>query len=229
MTATPFSWEVECPSAARASFGNVRPKASLHIVSDSHGAETLVIPIAVAKSLKADHDAGTIEATSRGELIYLLDERMRSFASKRIARLVDRRDYSAKELDEKLAMDGYPSSVRESAVARAVEVGIVDDFRYADVLIRTKIAAGWGRDRIERELSRRGIDPVRVIGWPFEYLEEGDEEQRAYEIARTRTLAQKNPYEKLVRFLCGKGYGLGVACRAARRVVDEACEDGLPY
>ena len=93
----------------------------------------------------------------------------------RVARLVERRDYSRKEVADKLAEDGYSHSCIDRVVERACSCRLVDDARFADVFIRTKVYAGWGAARIARELARRGVDVSSVEGWPHEYLVLEDE------------------------------------------------------
>jgi regulatory protein len=142
-------------------------------------------------------------------------------AASRIERLVDKRDYSATELDDKLLHDGYSASVRDEAIGRAIGAGLVDDRRFGAAYVRTKLSSGWGVARIERELKRRGVCLEELPGWPQDFLDDETEDERAYRIASTRRLSQKNPFEKLVRFLCGRGFSMGCAMRVARRVVDE--------
>ena len=112
-------------------------------------------------------------------------------------------------------------SVADEVVARFVEVGLLDDGRFAELFARSKAAAGWGRIKIERELARRGVDATQLEGWPSDYLEE-DESETAFVLASRRRLSGKNDFQKLVRFLCGRGFPMGVAMDAAKRVLAEA-------
>ena len=72
-----------------------------------------------------------------------------------------------------------------------------------------------GRVRIERELSRRGIEASDVPGWPELYLSEESEEEDCLRARwpRRRITGEKNDYEKIVRFLSSRGYPLGLATR----------------
>ena len=103
---------------------------------------------------------------------------------------------------------------------------VIDDMRFADVYIRTKVSAGWGSRRIERELSQKGIEASDVPGWPYEYFDMDDERERAYQLASRRRLSGKNDYAKIVRFLVARGFGMGDAKDAAARVLREAEGDG---
>ena len=87
--------------------------------------------------------------------------------------------------------------------------------------MRSKCYAGWGKLRIERELSRKGIDARELPGWPESYFEDEDEKARAIELASRRRLTGKNDFQKIVRFLCGKGYPMNVSMDAARQVLEE--------
>ena len=138
-----------------------------------------------------------------------------------IPKLVGRRDYSSSELARRLEREGYLPDVASGVVTRFEEVGLIDDSRFADVFIRSKLACGWGRSKVERELKRRGVEPSSVPGWPEDYLDGSDEAEAAFELASRRRLTGKNDFQKLVRFLCGRGYPMGVSMEAARRVMAE--------
>ncbi|MBR2682404.1 MAG: regulatory protein RecX [Atopobiaceae bacterium] len=222
MPSDSFVWDVALPERRQGAFGAARPRATLRVSSPQEGDETISLPLGVGKILKAKHDSGEANPASRGELMFLVRELSARCAATRIELLVNKRDYSQRELDDKLRADGYSSSVREQCLGRAIDCGLVSDQRYAAAFIRTKVSSGWGSQRIERELKRRGIEPSDVSGWPDEFFSGESEEERAYAVARTRRLAQRNGYEKLVRFLCGRGFGLSTSMRVARRVVDES-------
>lgn len=68
------------------------------------------------------------------------------------------REYSRKELKEKLTAKGYDDSEAESAVDRLVGYGYLDDERFARIYIRSSLAKKGSR-RILTELSMRGVDP----------------------------------------------------------------------
>lgn len=225
MPSDAFTWDVALPERRQGALGTARPRATLSVSSPQGGDETVSVPLSVGKLLKAKHDSGEANPASRGELMFLVREVSVRCASTRIERLVDKRDYSQRELDDKLRADGYSPSVREQCLGRAIDCGLVSDQRYAAAFIRTKVSSGWGSQRIERELRRRGIEPSDVPGWPDDFFSGESEEERAYAVARTRRLAQRNGYEKLVRFLCGRGFSLSLSMRVARRVADESNAD----
>ncbi|MBE5024637.1 regulatory protein RecX [Olsenella sp. DSM 107455] len=198
------------------------PRATLLVSSVDHGDESLSIPVAVGRRLEALAKDDSFAPSSRAELLYAVREIARLCAHSRMEDLVGRRDYSRAELTERLLRDGYRSEVVDELVERAVEVGIVDDCRYAAAFARSKVLAGWGRLKIERELSRRGISPSDVPGWPEDFVSAGDERERALSLASRRRLTGRNDYQKLVRFLCSRGFSVGISTSVAREVLDRA-------
>lgn len=79
-------------------------------------------------------------------------------AKKRALRLLERRDYSRKELVLKLTEKGEPLEDAEAVADRMVELGVVSDERYSQMLVRHYAAKGYGACRIKQELYRHGID-----------------------------------------------------------------------
>lgn len=218
-----FSWDVELPERGSPSLGGRRPLATLAICSESHGQERIPIPKAVGRRLVSLLESDGDQPSGRSELLYRVRVISLELARSKAEELLNRRDYSSSELAAKLREAGYHSSVADEVVARFVEVGLLDDRRFAELFARSKAAVGWGRIKIERELVRRGVDATQLEGWPSGYLEE-DESETAFALASRRRLSGKNDFQKLVRFLCGRGFPMGVAMDAAKRVLAEAEE-----
>lgn len=223
-----LDWEVRLPQRASRGLGQATPRGEVVVRTPQHGEEHIGVPVAVARALDAKARGRRLLPSSRAELLHAMGELSRACAMERAASLVGRRDYSVGELSARLLRDGYAPQTVEHACRRSVECGLVDNARFADAFIRSKLSQGWGRARIERELSRRGIDADGVPGWPGLYLTQESEEKTAYELASRRRLTGKNDYEKIVRFLSTRGFPLGLATRTARRVLEERREaEGL--
>ncbi len=183
-----------------------------------------MVPVRVGRLLDAKLQSGEVRPQTRGELRQMTGELCRSCAVARIERLVNQRDYSAEELRRKLRLDGYAQTTVDACVERAQETHLVDDGRYAEVFVRTKVASGWGISRIERELSNRGIKVEDISGWPYDFLDPEEEFDRAVEVASRRRVREPHAYEKLVRFLSGRGFAGSVAHGAARTVLAQRIE-----
>ena len=78
-------------------------------------------------------------------------------AKKRALRLLERRDYSRKELIVKLTEKGEPLEDAEAVADRMIELGVISDERYSRMLVRHYAAKGYGTCRIKQELYRHGI------------------------------------------------------------------------
>jgi len=66
---------------------------------------------------------------------------------------------SRKSLEERLITAGYPEEHVRAAVARLVEIGLVDDERFAQALLDSRDRSRQRGDRaLLQELRRRGID-----------------------------------------------------------------------
>lgn len=224
MSKTDFSWEVALAPRGGSSFSVAKPTGSVKIETPERGQESVRVPARVAKTLDAKAEAGELDPSSRAELLYEVKRSCLLSAKNRLAELVDKRDYASEEARRKLRLEGYPSDVCDKAVEWAVRIGIIDDRRFAEVFIRTKLYAGWGQRKIERELSQRGIACEDVPGWPYEFFDPDDELQRAIELAERKHVSGANPLQKLARFLVGRGFSTSVAFDAARHVLEDAEE-----
>ena len=222
-----FAWDVTPPSGRTASSFNTPQRGLLVIHAPEGGEERINLPKSVTRILLSKKKSGEITPSSRAELLYMVKELTRVCARARIERLINKREYSTSELKKKLGMDGYPQSVIDECLQYATQIGLVSDAHYADSFIRSKVNVGWGIGRIERELKLRGIEANEVRGWPYDYLDPEEEVERAVMLAKGRSIPQTKPYERLVRFLCTKGYSTGVAVRAAKRVIQEHNDDFL--
>lgn len=214
-----LDWEVDLPARGERSLSGRPPRATLRVSTSERGEERRQLPVAVGRRLARVLEGDGVQPASRAELLYLVGELERSCGHERVEALVGRRDFSTHELAERLSRDGYPGSVAEELVARASSCGLVDDGRYAAAFVRSKVAAGWGRAKIARELSRRGIEAEEVVGWPDEFFDAGEERARALDLASRRRLTGKNDFARTVRFLCGRGFSYGLAAEVAREVV----------
>ena len=219
-----FSWSVTPPSRPKDGFGGVPQTKGVVELEGPSGTERWRVPAAVARRLKKMEKEGRADASSRAELAYLVHEASLEAGKAKVEALVNKRDYSAAELSRKLSRDGYGEKAASELVGWAQRLGLVDDARFASVFIRSKVAAGWGASRIERELARKGVSADDVPGWPEEFLPEEDECARAFELASRRRLTGKNDLQKIVRYLCSRGYSMGLAYDAAKAALDASEE-----
>jgi regulatory protein len=77
-------------------------------------------------------------------------------------KLLARREHSARELKRKLAARGISDDDAAAAVEHAMAANWQSDARYAEMLVRTRVAAGYGPVRIEAELEVAGVPAEQV-------------------------------------------------------------------
>ena len=111
-------------------------------------------------------------------------------AKKRAMNLLQRRDYTAAGLREKLRNGDYPEASIEDAITYVESYGYIDDLRYARDFILYNLDRK-SRTRIEQDLQRKGIDR-KLIQQVFTELEEKGTSQD--EETMIRALLQKKKY-----------------------------------
>lgn len=139
----------------------------------------------------------------------------------KIQRLVAVRERCSQELRERLVKDGFSAEDADAAVERALACGLVDDLRFAAILIRSRIAQGRGRVGIALELEKLGILAGDVPEWPEGFFQEEDSElERALDLLRRKPPRAKNVRDAAFRRLVMKGYSHDVAATASRVFVE---------
>ena len=76
--------------------------------------------------------------------------------------LLARREHSRKELKTKLCQDGYEGAETSAAIDRLGEQWYQDDDRFGEVLLRSRIAQGYGPMRLRMELKTHGLSDARI-------------------------------------------------------------------
>ena len=142
-------------------------------------------------------------------------------AMSKIVALVNASDKSEHAIRERLAKAGYSESAIDESVERAKSYGFINDLRFADVLIRSRLNQGKGMPGIERELRSHDIDIYDVPGWPEDYQSSEDVEfDRALSYLEKKPPRSKNLRDSAYRKLVSKGYSSAVAASAARAWVE---------
>lgn len=148
-----------------------------------------------------------------------------SFAYRRAVALLSRRDYSITALTERLRRDGYTVEAVEGAVRRLRETGLLNDERYAEMLLRSLHRRGLGSRRVSQEFTRRGLDLEAVRVEPAD--DEPTEEDRAEDAARRLARPGTEP-TRLAAKLVRRGFSPGLAMSSAKAALErlEQAEEG---
>lgn len=71
--------------------------------------------------------------------------------------LLSQREHSAVELMQKLAKKGHDSSTIEHAITQCRQQGYQSDERFAEMVLRVRVAKGYGPLRIQQILLAKGL------------------------------------------------------------------------
>jgi regulatory protein len=143
--------------------------------------------------------------------------------------LVARRDFGSRELKGRLAEAGYESGAAEDAVSDLQDQRLVDDARYAESAVASRVARGQGPIRIALELRRAGVAAELIEA----AVEAGSPEwaDRAHALRRRRFGAAPpaDPKERTrqVRFLLYRGFSSEHVRKALGRVAADLTDDDL--
>ena len=131
-------------------------------------------------------------------------------AFKKIERLVKVRDRSVLEVRNRLHRDGFVADVVDAAI---------DDARFADVLVRSRLSAGKGLSGILRELRTHAIDPFEQLeGFPDDYLRNNlSQEEAAIALLCRKPPRSKNEKQAAYAKLIRSGYSADIAANATKR------------
>lgn len=145
----------------------------------------------------------------------------------RVYRSLSASEQSSKKLRKKMELEGYPSSSIEYALERASKVGILDDMRYSEMLVRNALSTGKGMQKCVREIEALGIDPMEIESY-VEYIEEDErsEVDRAVEFLERHRPRAKDIRSSAFRKLVTKGYSFDAASKASWIYFDSLRGDG---
>ena len=160
---------------------------------------------------------------------------------------------SRKSLEERLITAGYPEERVRAAVARLVEIGLIDDERFGQALLDSRDRSRQRGDRaLLQELRRRGIDDELaqrllaqraagetqstqpVWGATLRVVEEHAEgaEERAARAAlaklRVRGGEVRAEVQRLAQGLARRGFPSALSWRLARERVESEARIPLP-
>ena len=201
-----------------------KPMAKIRIESDDgHGLE-LPTPVRVARQL-SEEDLG--EFASPDLVVQAIREQENATCFALLVDMLSRRDHSTQEAREKLTRYGFRHDCIDDSIRRAESSRYLDDSRFASYFIEERKRRGWGRIRIEQELKRRGIDTSTIDGYPDAFFDACDDARRAREILAKKRIPDNRPYEKLVRFLMGRGFSYTLASDVVKERIASVGDDDL--
>lgn len=130
---------------------------------------------------------------------------MNEEAKARALKILERRDVSRKMLLDKLTEKGVADADAEEVADWLCGLGVVNDERFAGLIVRHYAAKGYGERRIREELYRRGIDR-ELRDAALEELTGSDDRLDRLLSAKLRGDASPENLQRTQNYLLRRGY-----------------------
>lgn len=144
-------------------------------------------------------------------------------AFRKIERLLSVRDRSVHEMRDRLRRDRFTEQATNEALERALRCGYLDDGRFADGFIRSRLRAAKGVDGIVRDLKMHEIDAYTIPGFPDTFLEEqGSQFDNALRLLQRKPPRAKNRQQAAYAKLIRNGFSSAIASSAVKAWISEA-------
>ncbi len=215
---TIVSLHIDNSISPASSFSQKKPLAGLLFKFDS--GEEIELSIAKDTSRLIEKNKLSFIGIDENDALDLLQNYDRSACWSKLLNLLKRKDYSIYELHHKLTNLGFFDSSAKESIECARNKRFIDDVRFANSYVRSKLSHGWGRGRIERELKYKGIDLYLLSDDTRDLLSDEEEYIRASSILLRKTPPKVDSERKLIRFLMGRGFSFDVSIRAAKNYLD---------
>jgi regulatory protein len=132
-------------------------------------------------------------------------------------RAIARRERTVAEVRASLAARDVDEVEAEEAIGRLVELGQLDDERYAELFTQDKRdLSGWGPDRILEALIERGVARATAEAAVQGESREDLTERAADLLARRHDLGDEAGRGRALAYLARRGYELEIAYEAVR-------------
>lgn len=141
--------------------------------------------------------------------------------------LLARREHSRRELQTKLRQGGYAGEETRAAVDRLGEQHYQDDDRFAEVLVRSRMAQGYGPLRLRMELKSHGLPDARIRA----LLDAAEVDWNAVAATQLRRrygdhgVADPAERARRAQFLLRRGFSAATVRCVTHAEVDDAADD----
>lgn len=137
--------------------------------------------------------------------------------------LLTRREHSQRELTCKLASRGVDPNQAQDVVDKLSSIGLQDDARFAELLVRSRASAGQGPVRIRAELGTHALDGELIAAAVDGF--DGDWAESARDLVKRRHPAalagDRAVQRKAADFLLRRGFSM----EHVRRALDATEQD----
>ena len=138
--------------------------------------------------------------------------------------MLARREHSQRELRARLERGGYDEAEAGEAIKRLGEQEYQDDNRFGEMVLRARIAQGYGPSRIRAELRSHGLDEGAIRS----LLDQADADWNASAAAQLRKKYGSKPATdhaergKRAAFLLRRGFSAATVRAVTHAQIDDA-------
>ncbi len=146
----------------------------------------------------------------------------RKQAARRIFSILDRRLVPPARVRRKLVEEGLPAAAIDAVLEQMAAQGLYSDRTYADAWCRDALGGkAVGRWYLETKLRQKGIAPAVARDAAKDALDRESEGDLAERAAAARWRRLRGPVDrkaeaKVIRYLQGRGFDVGLAVKAMR-------------
>lgn len=166
------------------------------------------------------HSLKTGLIIKENELNDLIEECELSKAYKYGLSLLERKDYTIFEMENKLKSKEYSENTIAKVINKVKEYGFLNDTRYTERFIKDGLnIKKHGIRRIKHDLNRKGIDKEEINQIE---LDDEIEYQNAMLLAEKKykqIIGKEKIREKLFRYLVGRGYEYEVVTKVINKLL----------
>ncbi len=147
--------------------------------------------------------------------------------------LLSKRMYSAKEIQDKLKIQGYTDGIIKDVISKMEDYGYINDRTFAEEWVRSRINnKPKGISIIRRELKNKGIEEETIENALNETMGEITQHNLALELARKRIKSYKNDdnmstKRKLYAYLIRHGFSYDIIRSVMNKVMRERQSENL--
>ena len=154
------------------------------------------------------HDASCVSDTLSSEQRILFDK---------IVRLASYRERSSYEVRQRLLKEDCTAHDVSAALEYACICGIIDDTRFVEMLVKSRLSQGRAIDGIKRELRQHHLEHIDIDQFiDNESSVACSEEQRAQRLLESQHFYAKNKRQAAFRKLIASGYSHDIAYRVSK-------------
>jgi len=141
--------------------------------------------------------------------------------------MLARREHSRRELKLKLRQKGYEGEESGEALDRLGEQHYQDDDRFAGMLVRSRVAQGYGPVRVRAELKSHGLSDARIRA----VLDEAEVDWEASALSQLRrrfgagSAPDRDEKARRAQFLLRRGFPTATVRSVTHADVDDAADE----